>query len=607
MNAPWQTPPGTRPAASILFLREPAASGTGLEVLMLVRAESGAGDLRSGAAVFPGGVLDARDRDAHRWCLGLDDAALGHRFNLPVGALDYAVAALRESFEEVGLLRACAADGSALDLAPGSALHAALQPWRQRLHAGEAGIAELCAAFSHVHLRLDLRELAYTAHWLTPPGLLKRWDTRFFAAPAPVGQVALADGSEAQSVLWTTPQAALGGDRDVLPFALNAGTGGGLKLLPAMRSMLRELAEFPSAAVALQALQARTEVTLTMPRRASSRAGARIVLPSEPAYAEIARLDPDGRGDVACELLPGRAVRLSAQVWRVTAPNPGVMTGPGTNSYLVGAGAHWTVIDPGPADAGHQQALVDAAAQAGGRIERILVTHTHRDHSPGAMPLAAATGAPVWGRLPDHAAGQDPSFAPAHQPVHGEVIEAAPGLRLRVLHTPGHASNHLCFLLEAEKLLFTGDQVMQGSTVVINPPDGDMAVYLQSLQALLTEDLDWLAPGHGFLIERPAQVLQRLIAHRLQREAKVLQALRAQGPLPLAGLVAHAYDDVPVARHALAQRSLLAHLLKLQAEGRAECRGDSPAPGPDQALSAGPTAAVGQGGGGEASLWSASA
>lgn len=593
MNPPWQVPADARPAASILFLREPPDGSPGLEVLMLVRAERGGGDLRSGAAVFPGGVLDPRDRAAHAWCLGLDDAALGARFGLATGALDYAIAAVRESFEEVGLLRACAPDGNALDLAPGSALHTAVQPWRDRLQSSEAGIAELCAALG---LRLDLRDLAYTAHWLTPPGLPKRWDTRFFAALAPAGQVAVADYGEAQSVLWVQPRAALDDSRDVLPFAVNAGPSGGLKLLPAMRSMLQELAAFASAAAAFDALQARPQVALTMPRRAASRAGARIVLPSEPAYAEVARLDPLGRGDVACELLPGRAVQLSAHVWRVTAPNPGVMTGPGTNSYLVGAGETWTVIDPGPVDGGHQQALCDAAAQAGGRITRILVTHTHRDHSPGAMPLSAVTGAPVWGRLADHADGQDSSFVPARQPAQGEVIEAAPGLRLRVLHTPGHASNHLCFLLEAEKLLFTGDHVMQGSTVVINPPDGDMAAYLQSLQSLLSEfgdNLDWLAPGHGFLVAQPGQMLRRLVAHRLQREAKVLQALQARAPLPLAGLVTHVYDDVPAALHGVAQRSLLAHLLKLRAEGRV---GQSR-----------PEGGAGQGGAGDASLWFASA
>ncbi len=603
--AGWQTPAGVRPAASILFLRDAPAGG--LEVLMLVRAESHAGDLRSGAAVFPGGVLDASDREAHAWCLGdgpmRDDAGLSLRFGMAAGALDYAVAALRESFEEVGLLRACAPDGSALDLAPGSALHTALQPWRQRLQAAgaaRAGMADLCREFG---LRLDLRGLAYSAHWLTPPGLPKRWDTRFFAALAPAGQQAQADGGEAVSVLWTTPQAALGGASSALPFTVGAPAGTGLKLLPAMRSMLAELAAYPSAPAALAALQARDSVPLTMPRRGASRAGARIVLPSEWAYAEIARLDPEGRGDVSCELLPGRAVQLSPNVWRVTAPNPGVMTGPGTNSYLVGAGECWTAIDPGPVDASHMQALLAAAQQAGGRITRILVTHTHRDHSPGAAPLALATGAPVWGRVATHAAWQDASFQPQHQPQHGERFEAGPGVWLRVVHTPGHASNHLCFLLEVEKLLFTGDHVMQGSTVVINPPDGDMAAYLQSLQALLDEDLQWLAPGHGFLVDQPQTVLQRLLAHRLRREAKVLQAVRNAGPAGSAGLdelVALAYDDTPVALHGVARRSLLAHLLKLQADAQVRALAPAESAGP---VVAGGSAQVT----GEASRWMASA
>jgi glyoxylase-like metal-dependent hydrolase (beta-lactamase superfamily II) len=284
---------------------------------------------------------------------------------------------------------------------------------------------------------------------------------------------------------------------------------------------------------------------------------------------------------VSCELLPGRAVRLSPNVWRVTAPNPGPMTGPGTNSYLVGAGRDWTVIDPGPADPAHLQAL-QAAAQAahpeGGRIVRVLVTHTHRDHSPGAAPLAGATGAPVWGRVAAHPEWQDTTFSPQHQPQHGDRITLAPGLDLRVLHTPGHASNHLCYLLEAEQLLFTGDHVMQGSTVVINPPDGDMAAYLLSLQALLDEPLQWLAPGHGFLVDQPHTVLRKLIAHRLQREAKVLAALRASGGGEVAALLPLVYGDVNPALHGVAARSLTAHLLKLQGDGLALCSGAHWAP-----------------------------
>jgi glyoxylase-like metal-dependent hydrolase (beta-lactamase superfamily II) len=139
---------------------------------------------------------------------------------------------------------------------------------------------------------------------------------------------------------------------------------------------------------------------------------------------------------------------------------------------------------------------------------------------------------------------------------------------LRVIHTPGHASNHLCYLLEEEKLLFTGDHLMQGSTVVINPPDGDMAVYLASLNKLLDEDLDWLAPGHGFLIDEPHAVIRKTVAHRLGREAKVLAALQAVAQSEDA-LLATVYADTPAHLHAVALRSVRAHLLKLRDDGQA--------------------------------------
>jgi glyoxylase-like metal-dependent hydrolase (beta-lactamase superfamily II) len=317
--------------------------------------------------------------------------------------------------------------------------------------------------------------------------------------------------------------------------------------------------------------RARREVRLMMPRVAASSRGRRIVLPDELPYAEIGRLDPEGRGDASCELRPGVPVRLSPRILRITAPNPGPMTGPGTNSYLVGVPGHWTAIDPGPVSDEHLRALL-AAAEGG--IERILVTHTHRDHSPGARALAQATGAPVLGRTAAHPDWQDESFAPQRELQHGERLALADGTALRVIHTPGHASNHLCYLLEDEQTLFTGDHVMQGSTVVINPPDGDMAAYLSALHALLDEDLEWLAPGHGFLVAAPHDALRALIAHRLRRESKVLVALREIGPCLLHDLVRKVYDDTPRALHGLAARSLLAHLIKLQGGGIAVLDGD---------------------------------
>lgn len=535
----YRPPPDARPAASLLLLRD---GERGLELLMLRRAER-EGDRRSGAAVFPGGVLDARDRAAHPFCVGPDDASLSARLGVTDGGLDFAIAAVRETFEEVGLL-----------LADGAFEIAALQGWRQRLQAGSAGAAEFCAANG---LKLDLRELVYFAHWLTPPGAARRFDTRFFAAPAPAGQLAEADGGETVEQMWLTPQQALEPERQ-------------LKLLPVTRRILQQMSAHADVARALAALRAVDQVPLVMPRRGLGPRGEVVVLPHELPYAEIGRLDPEGRGDVHADLQPGRGVRLSPRIVRITAPNPGPMTGPGTNTYLVGDGARCTVIDPGPVSETHLQALLAAAP---GRIERILVTHTHRDHSPGAVALAAATGAPVWGRVADHPLWQDESFAPDREPVGGERIDAGSGITLRVIHTPGHASNHLCFLLEEEKLLFTGDHVMQGSTVVINPPDGDMAVYLASLRALLDEPLDWFAPGHGFLVADPHGVLRALIAHRLRREAKVLAALQSAGAAPIEALLPLAYDDVPPALHGAAQRSLLAHLLKLRADGVARLDG----------------------------------
>jgi len=556
MSTEHRTPADSRRAASVLLLRDGVGEEKGVEVLMLRRAERD-GDQRSGAAVFPGGVLDPRDREAHALCVGSDDATFSARLSLPEGGLDYAVAALRETFEEVGLL-----------LVDGAFDVAALQGWREELQQGKAGIAPFLQAHG---LKLDLRGLVYCGHWLTPPGVPKRFDTRFFVALAPAGQTAVADEGEAQELMWLTARAALEPAR-------------GLKLLPVTVRTLQDLSRYATAAEAMAAYAAQTDIPLMMPRRAVGPKGPRVVLPDEYAWSEIGKLDPDGRADIHCDIQPGRAVRLSNRVLRITAPNPGVMTGPGTNTYLLSdtQGQGWTAIDPGPDSEAHLQTLLALLDTLPGRLERILVTHTHRDHSPGARALSAATGAPVWGQVAAHAMWQDELFAPVHQPQHGERIAIGADTTLRVIHTPGHASNHLCFLLEEEKLLFTGDQVMQGSTVVINPPDGDMQTYLQALRGLQQEDLEWLAPGHGFLVAKPQAVLAALIAHRLKREAKVRAALSPQFQT-LEELVLKAYDDVSPALHGVAQRSLLAHLLKLQADGEAEAEAEAEGQAPKPA------------------------
>jgi glyoxylase-like metal-dependent hydrolase (beta-lactamase superfamily II) len=265
---------------------------------------------------------------------------------------------------------------------------------------------------------------------------------------------------------------------------------------------------------------------------------------------------------------PGIPKRLDRHVTRITAPNPGMMTGPGTNTDRVGE-SEIAVIDPGPALDAHVAKILEAAGgRDAGRIRWILATHTHMDHSPAVAALKAATGAQVIGRPAPAGASQDQGFAPERVPADGERI-AIGGLHLRALHTPGHASNHLCYLLEETKMLFTGDHVMQGSTVVIGPPDGNMRVYLESLERLLADDIAIIAPGHGYLIGAPHKEVKRLIAHRLAREAKVTAALQRKGAATLEELVVEVYDEVSPRLHPVAMRSLTAHLDKLVAEGRA--------------------------------------
>jgi 8-oxo-dGTP pyrophosphatase MutT (NUDIX family) len=383
-STPYTPPLDARRAASLLVLRD---APEGLEVLMQRRADRD-GDLRSGVAVFPGGLLEAGDRAAHAHCLGPDDAEMSARLGLAEGGLDYAVAAVRETFEEVGLLLASPYPAAV----PGTSAvvdAAALAPWRLRLHGGHASLVDLCAGHG---LRLDLRGLVYCSHWLTPPGTPKRFDTRFFAVRAPEGQDAEVDMTEAVELMWLTPQVALSPSR-------------GLKLLTVTQKTLEELGRFGTADAALAHFRDRPSVPLIMPRRALADGRPTVLLPGEHAYAEVSRIDSAGHGKAHADLLPGRAVRLSPRIIRVTAPNPGVMTGPGTNSYLVGPAegqGGWTVIDPGPESESHLQAL---RAAAPGPIERILVTHTHRDHSPGSTALARETGATVMGLHPRHPHG----------------------------------------------------------------------------------------------------------------------------------------------------------------------------------------------------------
>ena len=254
----------------------------------------------------------------------------------------------------------------------------------------------------------------------------------------------------------------------------------------------------------------------------------------------------------------GKVVELSPLVRRITAGNGSVFTGPGTNTYLVGK-EEVTVIDPGPA----MQEHIDVITAAAPNIKQILVTHTHPDHSPGVRLLQEKLDVPAYGMLTNSSKNQDQTFNPERILDDGEVFQEEE-FTIEVVHTPGHASNHLCFILKEEKLIFTGDHIMNGSTVVIGPPDGNMKQYIQSLEKLKDYDIEKIAPGHGELLENPHEVADWIINHRLEREKKVFQALQEATKGTPDTLVEKVYDDVDSSLFPIAKASLLAHLIKLE-------------------------------------------
>jgi len=541
---PSREPASLRPAATVLLLRD--ATGPegqpGIEVLMTRRSMSAS--FAPGAYVFPGGGIDALDAASH--------AQARRRPGQSDLNLTRAIAAIRESFEELGVLLAWQADGR-----PADASTIALLDRNQ-------GFAAQCQALG---LQMAADQVFVLAHWITDRDLPRRFDVPFLVARMPADQTPVADEAEQFEPVWVSPAEALA----------RHAAGQFFIIFPTIRTLER-LQAYTTVDAVLADCASEQPLWTSCPRAGLLNGHEARYMEHEQPYGELALVCPDGQIVHELAWQTDRPVALLKNVQRLTAPNPGVMTGPGTNSYLVGdPDTGYIAIDPGPADAEHLEKLWRAA---GGDIRHIVCTHSHPDHSPGAAPLQALCrrhGRPVpdiLGLASAPTARAASEFSPERALAHGERLvlqapgEATPRHTLEVLHTPGHAANHLCLLLLEDGLLFSGDHILNGSTTVIDPPDGNMADYIHSLdlldQACERIGADFILPAHGHVLGQARAAIAQLKAHRLQREAKVLAAMRERPEGTPEQWVELAYADVPTRLWPVAKRSLLAHVERLR-------------------------------------------
>lgn len=524
-----------RPAATVLLLRD---TPDGLQVLMTRRSMTAS--FAPGAYVFPGGGIDAADEQAHGQAL--------RRATQSDLRLTQAIAAIRESFEELGILLAQRTDGTPATAEDIAALDRS------------GPFASQCAARG---LTLTADGVFVFAHWITDRDLPRRFDVPFLVARMPEGQIPVADEAEQFEPVWISPAQALA----------QHAAGNFFIIFPTIRTLQR-LQAFATVEAVLTACAVDDEPLWTSCPRGGLLAGKdERYMEHEAPFGELMLVSPDGQIVHALDWQSERTVPLLKNLMRLTAPNPGVMTGPGTNSYLVGdPDTGYIVIDPGPADDGHLQNIWRAA---GGNIHMIVCTHSHADHSPGAKPLQAlcADKPPILGLASRTTARANSFFVPDRELAHDEqlVLQSAhTDVRhtLRVLHTPGHAANHLCLVLEEDGLLFSGDHVLNGSTTVIDPPDGNMNDYLNSLDLLTQACDDWqiefILPAHGYVLGFARKSITHLKAHRLQREAKIMAAMQALPEGTLQAWVEHAYADVPPRLWPVAARSLQAHVDRIR-------------------------------------------
>ena len=530
-------PAALRPAATVLLLRD---TPQGLEVLMTRRSPGAS--FAPGAYVFPGGGIDAADAQAH-------DAA-ARRATQDDLRLTQAIAAIRESFEELGILLARHADG---------------RPACDRDIAAIDRHGPFVPQCRALGLTLAADQVYVMAHWITDRDLPRRFDVPFLVARMPADQTPVADESEQFEPVWVRPADALA----------RHGAGSFFMVFPTLRTLER-LAKFASTDAVLQACAGEQPLWTSCPRAGLLNGAEARYMEHESPYGELALVSPDGQIVHHLDWRTDEPAALLRNVTRLTAPNPGVMTGPGTNSYLVGdPETGYLAIDPGPNEPEHIERIWRAA---GGDIRMIVCTHSHPDHSPGARPLQAlCAGKPPILGLPSAPTARPASeFRPNRTLGDGEsiVLEGGgPRHSLKVIHTPGHAANHLCLALLEDGLLFSGDHILNGSTTVVDPPDGDMTAYLDSLDRLAAacrvHGIEFILPAHGHVLGFASQAIAHLKAHRLKREGRIIAAMQARPGGTLDDWVELAYEDVPPRMWPVAKRSLLAHVQRIESLGLA--------------------------------------
>ncbi len=584
-------------AATVLLLRDGAR---GLEVLMTRRSLKAS--FAPGAYVFPGGGIEEDDERYAinaRLDLAVTDQSAQNfvsiRSTQPPTHTCWALAAIRESFEEMGIVLAKQANGQW-----------ATQEQINRLDRE----ANFYLQMQTEGLSLAADEVFLLAHWITDRDMPKRFEVPFLVARMPQGQNAIADEKEQFEPEWVRPQDALSRHE----------AGQFLMIFPTIRT-LQKLVPFSLTENVLRACASEKPLWTSCPRAGLMHGKEVRFMEHESAFGELAMVSPYGQ--IAHELSwqHNQPVKLLKHVMRLTAPNPSMMTGPGTNTYIVGTPEKgYVVIDPGPDVASHIERIIRAT---GGDIVAIVCTHSHSDHSPAAKPLQtrvveasntvpmtltaefAKHICPILG-LPSTVTARDNAwFEP--DVVLRNTEQLAPYFRrpydelpfeisLQVIYTPGHAANHLCLILPEDGLLFSGDHVLNGSTTVIDPPDGDMTDYLDSLETLQAlcqlHDLRFILPAHGYVLSlcdaaqapfapaNQSDVLPResdihdshgggyraitaLKNHRLQREAKIIAAMKLKPGVSLEELLPLAYDDVDTKLWPLATRSLEAHIQRI--------------------------------------------